>query len=76
MFGKLLGALLGGSVEVSTMNILYQFIESETHFGMPRGAKISFRSRLCFIQIQTLPLSMHKWKEINENVYKTINGKS
>ena len=38
MFGKLLGALLGGSVEVSTMNILYQFIESETHFGMSRGA--------------------------------------
>ena len=43
MFGKLLGALLGGSVEVSTMNILYQFIESETHFGMPRGAKISLK---------------------------------
>ena len=22
-------------------NILYQFIEGETHFGMPRGAKMS-----------------------------------
>ena len=76
MFGKLLGALLGGSVEVSTMNILYQFIESETHFGMSRGACMSFRSRLPFIQIQTLPPSMHKWKEINESVCKTINGES
>jgi len=31
----------GGSVEVWTKNILYRFIESQIHFGMPRGAKMS-----------------------------------
>jgi hypothetical protein len=33
--------MLGGSVEVSTKNILYQFIEYQTHFTMPRRAKLS-----------------------------------
>ena len=49
-------------------NILYWFIEGQTHFGMPRGAKIGLvlneRNGLLFIQIQTLPSSgHHKWKE-------------
>ena len=26
---------------VHSKNILYQFIEGQTHFGMPRGAKVS-----------------------------------
>ena len=33
--------MLRGSVEVWAKNILYQFIEGQTHFGMPRGAKMS-----------------------------------
>jgi hypothetical protein len=33
--------MLGGSVEVHMKNILYQFIEGQTHFGMPKGAKMS-----------------------------------
>ena len=28
-------------MEVCTKNILYRFIEGQTHFGMPRGAKTS-----------------------------------
>ena len=32
--------MLGGSVEVSTNNILYQFIKGQTHFGMQRGIKM------------------------------------
>ena len=31
----------GGSVEVWTKNILYQFMKGQTHFGMQRGAKMS-----------------------------------
>ena len=31
----------GGSVEVWTKNILYRFMEGQTHFGMPRGVKMS-----------------------------------
>jgi len=30
-----------GRVEVRTKNILNRFIENETHFSMPRGAKMS-----------------------------------
>ena len=33
--------MLGGSVEVWTKNILCWFIEGQTHFGMPRGARIT-----------------------------------
>ena len=33
--------MLGSSVEVWTKNILYRFIEGQTHFGMPRGDKMS-----------------------------------
>ena len=33
--------MLGGSVEVSTKNILHQFIEYQTHFSMPKHAKMS-----------------------------------
>ena len=28
-------------MEVRMKNVLYQFIEGQTHFGMPRGAKMS-----------------------------------
>ena len=34
--------MLGGTVEIRRKNILYQVIEGQTHFGMPRGAKMSF----------------------------------
>ena len=62
-------------------NILYWFIEGQTHFGMPRGAKIGWSSmkgtRLLFIQIQTLPSSgHHKWKEIIDFVCWTTIEKS
>ena len=58
-----------GSVEVWMKNIPCWSIEAQTHFGMPRGAKMSSAlnnwNKLLFVQIQTLPLSMHlKWKEI------------
>ena len=35
--------MLGGSVEALTKNILYRFIEGQTHAGMPSvvGAKFS-----------------------------------
>jgi hypothetical protein len=33
--------MLGGTVEIRRKNILYQVIEGQTHFGMPRGAKMS-----------------------------------
>jgi hypothetical protein len=56
-------------------NIPYWSIEGQTHFCMPRGAKMSFAlnncNRLLFVQIQTLPLSMHpKWKETIDVVCK------
>lgn len=31
--------MVGSSVEAWTNDILYQFIEGQTHFGVPRGAK-------------------------------------
>ena len=40
------------------MNILYQVIESQTHVGMPRGAKLSCahnEPKYFVIQIPTLP---------------------
>ena len=63
-------------------NILYRLVECQTHFGMPRGAKLSWPSinqnKLLFIQIQTLSPSMHhKWKEIINlfsNQRKIISG--
>jgi hypothetical protein len=29
--------ILGSSIKVQTKNILYRFIEGQTHFGRPRG---------------------------------------
>jgi hypothetical protein len=40
MFGKF-WYMRGGSVVVSTKNILYRFMEGQTHFDMSRGAKMS-----------------------------------
>ena len=67
--------MLWGSVEVWTKNIiLSQFIESQTHFGMPRGTENDFsplmnRIRLLFIEIQkTTSVHAHKWKEIIDNL--------
>ena len=61
--------MLGGSVEVWTKNILYQYVEGQTHSDLPRGAKKSLalmnQNRPLFIEIQTLPLRMqHKWKKL------------
>ena len=36
-----LRCMLGGSLDVCMKNILYHLIERQTHFGMPRGAKMS-----------------------------------
>jgi hypothetical protein len=36
-----LQCMLGGSAEVQTKTICSWFIEGQTHFGMPRGAKLS-----------------------------------
>ena len=33
--------MLRGRVNVCMTNILYQFIEDQSHFGMPKGAKMS-----------------------------------
>ena len=48
--------MVEGSVEVWSKNILYWFIEGQTSFGMPSGAKLSLGpsmnwSRLLFIEI-------------------------
>jgi hypothetical protein len=29
------------SMEICTKNVVYQFIKGQTHFGMPRGVKMS-----------------------------------
>ena len=34
--------MLGGSVEIFTKNILYPFMKGQYHFGMSRGATMSF----------------------------------
>ena len=59
-------------------NILYRYIDGQTHLGMPRGAIMSSspmkQNRLFFIHLQTLPLGMHyKWKEIIDSECKTTN---
>ncbi len=57
-------------------NILYQFIEGQTQFGMQRCAEVNFGppmdpNRLLFIQIKIPPsLHHHKWKVINDIVCK------
>ena len=61
--------MLGGSVDILTKNILYwsilyRFIEGRTHFGMPRGAKISLDLNHYF-----------PWKAIIDIVSNTTNGK-
>ena len=42
-------------MEVSTKNILYQFVEGQTHLDMPRGIKMSLvldnQNRLLFVKI-------------------------
>ena len=52
-------------MEVCTKDILYWFIQNQTHFGMPRDAKLTLALnklyRLLFIQIQTLPTSMQSF---------------
>ena len=54
----------------------------QTHFSMSRGAKMSLalinRNSFLFIQIQTLPTSMHhqKWKEMINIVFTTANGRN
>ena len=56
-------------MEFGTKNILYQFIEGRTHhFGIHKvlndfGAW--YQNRLLFIQIQTLPPSIHQVKRNN-----------
>ena len=70
--------MLGSIVEVLMKNILSpRFFEGPNHFGMPRGNKIlalNEPNRLLFLQIQRLPPSMHKWKEIIDCIKKTSNG--
>ena len=69
-------------MEVLIETILYWFIDGQTHFSMPRGAKINVAlnesNGLLFIQIQSLPLSMnHKgernyWYGVQNNQWKII----
>jgi hypothetical protein len=68
-------------VEVCTKDILYWFIQNQTHFGMPRGAKLTLALnklyRLLFIQIQTLPPSMQSLlKKSIDFICKTPNKNS
>ena len=54
------------------------FMGNQTHFGILKVLKMSLdlmdRDKLLFVQIQTIPLSMHhKWKDI---VCKATNEKS
>ena len=52
-----------GGVEVYIKNILFKFIEDQTHYGM-RGVKMSLhiktQYRIFFIQTSTLTPSMHQ----------------
>ena len=70
--------MLEGSVELCPKNILIWVMKGQTHFGMPRGAKMSIAinqwHRLLCIPLQTLPLSMHhKWEEMIDFVWKLFN---
>ena len=63
-------------MEVWTKNILYQFLEGQIHFGMSSVWPSMNQNTLPFIQIQTLPKSMHQWEGIINIKCNTTNGKS
>ena len=68
-------------MQVWTKNILYWFIDSQTHLVCQEVLQWVWPSmnqnRLLFVQIQPLSPSMQpKWKEIFDIVYKATNGKS
>jgi hypothetical protein len=51
----------GGSVEVWIKDILYWFMEDQTHFGMSRGAKMSLAHVVCTLFIYEIPKLNDKW---------------
>ena len=68
-------------MQVWTKNILYWFIDSQTHLVCQEVLQWVWPSmnqnRLLFVQIQPLSPSMQpKWKEIFDIVCKATNGKS
>ena len=72
--------MLGGSVEVQLKNILYWYWGSNSFRLVKKVLKWVWptrnRNRLLFIQIQTIPPSMHqKWEETIDIVCKATNGK-
>jgi hypothetical protein len=45
------------------------------YFGIPRGVRMMNRNKSLFIEIQTIPPSIHhKLKEIMDYISKTTNG--
>ena len=66
--------MLGGSVEVWMKNSLYWFIAGQAHLACQEVLKWVWlpmnRNKLLFVQIQTIPPSMHHgWKEIDNILY-------
>jgi hypothetical protein len=57
-------------------NLLYSFSGSQTHFGMPRGAKMSLtpmnRYRMFFIQTFTSTQNLH-WKPTEHGKFSKQN---
>jgi hypothetical protein len=67
--------MLGARLEVFTKTILYGFIEDRIQCKMSLAWPLMNRNRFLFVQIQTLPPSMHhKWKEVTGFASKTTNG--
>ena len=82
MFGKFSSAYLEVVVwKFEQKNILYWFIEGQSHFGLPRGAKISLAlNELRYIASSfkvkhNLQACTTSWKNINDIICKTTNGK-
>jgi hypothetical protein len=61
MFAKF-WCMRGGTVEVWTKNILYRFMEGQTHFSTSLKPLWSFmnRYRMFFVQTSTIPPRMHQ----------------
>ena len=80
------GCMLGGNAEVSIKNILYHFIEGQTHhFGIPRSVKIVYSSRWTEMGCSTFKFKHYylqactitsRKKEIVDIVPQTTNRES
>ena len=56
-----LHCMLGVGVEIRTKNLLYRFIEDQTHYGIPKGAKMSLTAEWTNIEysLSNAPHQVH-----------------